>query len=120
MGDFIPAERLAQMLAKGGDAAAAQQAAAIENRNAIKSDNIGHRLLSKMGWKEGSGTGAAGNGITAPLKAGGTQDSMGLGAQKRGEVTVEDDAFEQYRKRMQEGYKHRPNPLGNPRKQYDS
>ena len=33
-------------------------------------------------------------------------------------VTADDDAFEQYRKRMMLGYKHRPNPLGNPRKSY--
>lgn len=33
-----------------------------------------------------------------------------------GEVTKDDDPFEAYRKRMQLGYKHRPNPLGNPRK----
>ena len=30
----------------------------------------------------------------------------------------DDDEYEAYRKRMQLGYKYRPNPLGNPRKQY--
>ena len=30
----------------------------------------------------------------------------------------DDDEFEAYRKRMMLGYKYRPNPLGNPRKQY--
>ena len=35
--------------------------------------------------------------------------------QDHGEVTAADDEFEIYRKRMMLGYKHRPNPLGNPR-----
>ena len=46
------------------------------------------------------------------------QDTLGLGAEVHGEVKETDDAFEQYRKRMMLGYKHRPNPLGNPRKAY--
>ena len=33
-------------------------AEAIEKKNAIQSDNIGHKLLSKMGWREGEGIGA--------------------------------------------------------------
>ena len=58
MSDFIPAEELARLLAKGGDHLAKAQAAALERRNQIQSDNIGHKLLSKMGWKEGEGIGA--------------------------------------------------------------
>ena len=55
----------------------------LEHRNAIRSDNIGHKLLSKMGWKEGQGVGAAGNGMTAPIQAGGMKgDNRGLGAQE--------------------------------------
>ena len=45
-------------------------------------------------------------------------DNLGLGAEAHGEVKEGDDAFEQYRKRMMLGYKHRPNPRGNPRKAY--
>jgi splicing factor 4 len=33
-------------------------------------------------------------------------------------MQVPEDPFEAYRLRMQLGYKHRPNPLGNPRKAY--
>jgi hypothetical protein len=55
----------------------------LEHRNAIQADNIGHKLLSKMGWKEGQGVGAAGNGMTAPIQAGGMKgDNRGLGAQE--------------------------------------
>lgn len=119
MSDFIPPEELAKLLAKGGDEAAKAAAEAMERKNAISSDNIGHKLLSKMGWKEGEAVGASKTGITAPVKAGGVkQDNLGLGAEVHGEVKEGDDAFEQYRKRMMLGYKHRPNPLGNPRKAY--
>lgn len=39
-------------------------------------------------------------------------------SQEHGAVEEGDDAYTLYRKRMQLGYKHRPNPLGNPRKSY--
>ncbi len=53
------------------------------------------------------------------MAASGTaNEKLGLGAAAHGEVTEGDDAFELYRKRMQLGYKNRPNPLGNPRKSY--
>ena len=44
-----------------GSLSALSQAAAeaLEKRNAITSDNIGHKLLSKMGWKEGEAVGAS-------------------------------------------------------------
>ena len=41
-----------------------------------------------------------------------------MGANETSEVKEEDDIYEQYKKRMMLGYKHRPNPLGNPRKAY--
>lgn len=117
MSDFIPPEELARLLAKGGDEAAKAAAIALEQKNAIQSDNIGHKLLSKMGWKEGQGLGK--DGITAPVAASSMrQDNLGLGAEAHGEVKEGDDPFEQYRKRMMLGYKYRPNPLGNPRKAY--
>lgn len=39
------------------------------------------------------------------------KDHLGVGAQAPGEVTPEDDIYEQYKKRMMLGYRHRPNPL---------
>jgi hypothetical protein len=36
-----------------------------------------------------------------------------------GDVQPEDDAFAQYRKRMQLAYRFRPNPNNNPRRSYD-
>lgn len=39
------------------------------------------------------------------------KDHLGVGAHAPGEVTPEDDIYEQYKKRMMLGYRHRPNPL---------
>lgn len=47
-----------------------------------------------------------------PIMAGDVKkDNLGVGAQNPGEVTPEDDIYEQYKKRMMLGYRHRPNPL---------
>eukprot|EP00879_Flechtneria_rotunda_P009876 GHRR01010328.1.p1 GENE.GHRR01010328.1~~GHRR01010328.1.p1 ORF type:complete len:422 (+),score=187.27 GHRR01010328.1:388-1653(+) len=122
MDDFIPKEELAKFMAQTGNKQLAQQ---VEAQSAIGADNIGHKLLQKMGWKEGQGIGAKEDGRTAPVAAAGAaaaagmkQDTLGLGAQAHGAVEESDDPFEQYRKRMMLGYKFRPNPLGNPRRPY--
>ncbi|KAL6749909.1 hypothetical protein V8C86DRAFT_3020239 [Haematococcus lacustris] len=117
MQDFIPPEELAKVLAKSGDTAAAQ---AVEAKTVIDSSNIGHKLLKKMGWSEGKGLGStqAATAITAPVQAASMkQDQQGLGAGSTSQAGAE-DPFESYRQRMMLGYKHRPNPLGNPRKSY--
>jgi splicing factor 4 len=82
----------------------------VESKSAIGADNIGHKLLQKMGWKEGKGVGAREDGNAAPVAAaaaaaGLKQDTLGLGAQAHGAVQESDDPFEQYRKRMMLGYK---------------
>lgn len=41
------------------------------------------------------------------------KNNLGVGAQEPGEVTSEDDIYEQYKKRMMLGYRYRPNPLVN-------
>lgn len=38
-------------------------------------------------------------------------NNLGVGAEHPGEVTPEDDIYEQYKKRMMLGYRYRPNPL---------
>lgn len=38
-------------------------------------------------------------------------NNLGVGANQPGEVTPEDDIYDQYKKRMMLGYKYRPNPL---------
>ncbi|KAK3132423.1 hypothetical protein QOZ80_6AG0521230 [Eleusine coracana subsp. coracana] len=72
-----------------------------------------------MGWREGEGLGSEKRGRADPIMAGDVKkDHLGVGAVKPGEVSAEDDIYEQYKKRMMLGYRYRPNPLNNPRKQY--
>ncbi|KAK4414433.1 SURP and G-patch domain-containing protein 1-like protein [Sesamum alatum] len=119
MGDYIPPEELEKFLATCNDAAARKAVKEYADKAKIQADNIGHRLLSKMGWKEGEGLGSSKSGIAAPIMAGDVKkDNLGVGAQAPGEVTPDDDIYEQYKKRMMLGYRYRPNPLNNPRKAY--
>lgn len=54
MGDYIPQEELDKFLASCNDVAAQKAAKEAADRAKIQADNVGHRLLSKMGWKEGT------------------------------------------------------------------
>ncbi|KAL6658829.1 hypothetical protein ACP70R_002869 [Stipagrostis hirtigluma subsp. patula] len=119
MGDFIPQEELEKFMARCNDAAAQKATKEAAEKAKIQADNIGHKLLSKMGWREGEGLGSERRGRADPIMAGGVkQDHLGVGAVQPGEVSAEDDIYEQYKKRMMLGYRYRPNPLNNPRKQY--
>ncbi|KAG6420221.1 hypothetical protein SASPL_116741 [Salvia splendens] len=112
MGDYIPPEELDKFLATCNDAAAQKVAKEYADRMKIQADNVGHRLLSKMGWKEGEGLGSSRSGIATPVMAGDVKkDNLGVGAHAPGEVAPDDDIYEQYKKRMMLGYRHRPNPL---------
>ncbi|XP_017981976.1 PREDICTED: SURP and G-patch domain-containing protein 1-like protein isoform X1 [Theobroma cacao] len=119
MGDYIPPEELEKFLAACNDAAAQKAARETAEKAKIQSDNVGHKLLSKMGWKEGEGLGGSRKGISDPIMAGDVKmNNLGVGAHHPGDVTAEDDIYEQYKKRMMLGYRYRPNPLNNPRKAY--
>ncbi|CAK9140362.1 unnamed protein product [Ilex paraguariensis] len=119
MGDYIPPEELEKFLATCNDVAAQKAAREAVERARIQADNVGHRLLSKMGWKEGEGLGSSRSGIADPIMAGNVKkNNLGVGAHEPGEVTPDDDIYEQYKKRMMLGYRYRPNPLNNPRKAY--
>ncbi|KAF3628119.1 SURP and G-patch domain-containing protein 1-like protein [Capsicum annuum] len=112
MGDYIPPEELAKFLSTCNDAAARKAAIEAAERSKIQADNIGHKLLSKMGWREGEGLGSSKSGIADPISAGSVKsNNLGVGANQPGEVTPEDDIYDQYKKRMMLGYKYRPNPL---------
>ncbi|KAJ7982183.1 SURP and G-patch domain-containing protein 1-like protein [Quillaja saponaria] len=119
MGDYIPPEELDKFLATCNDAAAQKAAKEAAEKAKIQADNVGHKLLSKMGWKEGEGLGSSRKGIADPIMAGSVKiNNLGVGAHQPGEVTPEDDIYDQYKKRMMLGYRFRPNPLNNPRKAY--
>lgn len=53
MGDYIPLEELNKFMSSCNDVAAQKAAQEAADRAKIQADNIGHKLLSKMGWKEG-------------------------------------------------------------------
>jgi splicing factor 4 len=102
--------------------AAREIAARIGSR---ENPNKGADLMKQMGWSEGQGLGAAGGGAVDPVSAAATGggglgfgDKAGLGVADPSAPSDKDDPFQQYKKRMMLGYKHRPNPLGNPRKDY--
>ena len=119
MGDYIPQADMDRFLAKQGDPAAQARLKAQELADRIGGDNKGHQMMQKMGWSDGAGLGASQSGMAAPISAGEVkQDNLGVGAANTHEVSEGDDIYEAYKKRMMLGYKHRPNPLGNPRKQY--
>ena len=54
MGDYIPPEELEKFLTSCNDVAARKAAKEAAEKAKIQADNIGHKLLSKMGWKEGT------------------------------------------------------------------
>lgn len=53
MGDYIPLEVLEKFMVSCDDASAQKVAKEAAEKTKIQADNVGHRLLSKMGWKEG-------------------------------------------------------------------
>ena len=86
-------------------------------------------MLRNAGWTEGNALGSGGSGsgegskggLTAPINmssALNTASGAGVGVLPGHVVEQGDDAFEQYRKRMQLAYRFRPNPLNNPRRDY--
>ena len=53
MGDFIPPEELEKFMTRCNDAEAQKATKEAAEKAKIQADNIGHKLLSKMGWREG-------------------------------------------------------------------
>ena len=49
-------------------------------KQGLGADNVGNKLLQKMGWNEGQGLGKSQQGIVDPLMASRRQQGAGLGA----------------------------------------
>ncbi|KAK3822571.1 MAG: hypothetical protein J3R72DRAFT_459020 [Linnemannia gamsii] len=63
----------------GGSMAAPHGTVVGASASAISVENLGHRMLSKMGWMPGVGLGASGGGITQPIEAIVRAKNRGLG-----------------------------------------
>ncbi|CAM9443542.1 unnamed protein product [Ectocarpus sp. 8 AP-2014] len=67
-------------------------------------ENIGHNLLKKMGWSEGTGLGSSRSGMVEPISGSGqaSMDKSGIGggdgSAKKKTDAAEQDAFEAYRR----------------------
>lgn len=120
IGDFLPPEELEKFmetfkaLKEGRDPDYSEY-----KEFKLTVENLGFRMLMKMGWKEGEGLGSEGQGIKAPVNKGVTaMNGAGFGVERPAELTKQDDEYDAYRKRMMLAYRFRPNPLNNPRRPY--
>ncbi|XP_013140523.1 PREDICTED: arginine-glutamic acid dipeptide repeats protein-like [Papilio polytes] len=120
IGDFLPPEELRKFMEKYSAIKSGKEPDLSDYKEfKLKEDNIGFKMLQKLGWNEGQGLGAEGGGIVEPInKAPQPVANLGLGAAAAEVVNSEDDEFDAYRKRMMLAYRFRPNPLNNPRRPY--
>ncbi|XP_074038988.1 uncharacterized protein isoform X2 [Leptinotarsa decemlineata] len=118
IGDFLPPEELKRFMEKSTAVKEGRQPNFSDYKDfKIKEDNIGFKMLQKLGWSEGEGLGSAGTGIVEPVnKAAPREHTQGLGLNE--EHVDNEDEYESYRKRMMLAYRFRPNPLNNPRRPY--
>ncbi|KAG5892651.1 hypothetical protein JTB14_025445 [Gonioctena quinquepunctata] len=118
IGDFLPPEELKRFMEKSSAVKEGRQPNFSDYKEfKIKEDNIGFKMLQKLGWSEGEGLGTGGSGIVEPVnKAAHREHTQGLGLNQEHEL--DEDEYESYRKRMMLAYRFRPNPLNNPRRPY--
>ncbi|XP_063909039.1 arginine-glutamic acid dipeptide repeats protein-like isoform X2 [Zophobas morio] len=117
IGDFLPPEELKRFLEKSNLTKERLPNNSDYKDFKIKEDNIGFKMLQKLGWSQGQGLGSNGAGIVEPInKAAAREQNQGLGLGETDED--KEDEYEAYRKRMMLAYRFRPNPLNNPRRPY--
>ncbi|GFO05268.1 surp and g-patch domain-containing protein 1-like protein [Plakobranchus ocellatus] len=120
LGDFLPPEELEKFLETFKALKEGREPDYSDYKEfQLTCENMGYQMLVKLGWTEGAGLGAQGQGITKPVNKGNTSvEGRGFGIEKPAELTKEDDEYDAYRKRMMLAYRFRPNPLNNPRRPY--
>ncbi|XP_044756831.1 arginine-glutamic acid dipeptide repeats protein-like [Coccinella septempunctata] len=119
IGDFLPPEEFKRFMEKSSAGKDGKQLNFSDYKEfKIKEDNIGFKMLQKLGWTEGTGLGSEGKGIVEPVNKAVSRDlNQGLGMNSE-DFNDDDDEYESYRKRMMLAYRFRPNPLNNPRRPY--
>lgn len=70
----------------------------------IGDDNVGNQMLRKMGWREGSGLGAQGGGIVAPVLAQSGGGGGGIGAARLSGSAMASSYASQVRERASQRY----------------
>lgn len=112
IGDFLPPEEFKRFMEKSTAIKEGRQPNFSDYKEfKIKEDNIGFKMLQKLGWAEGQGLGQNNAGIVEPINKGAPRENtQGLGL-NLSEATADEDEYESYRKRMMLAYRFRPNPL---------
>lgn len=68
IGDFLPPEELKRFMEKSSAAKEGRQPNISDYKDfKLKEDNIGFKMLQKLGWSEGQGLGSKGSGIVEPV-----------------------------------------------------
>lgn len=68
IGDFLPPEELQKFMEKSNAAKEGRQPSLSDYKEfKLKEDNIGFKMLQKLGWSEGQGLGSNGGGIVEPV-----------------------------------------------------
>ncbi|EEB16027.1 arginine/serine rich splicing factor sf4/14, putative [Pediculus humanus corporis] len=120
IGDFLPPEELERFMERYNAVKEGREPDLSDYKEfKLKEDNVGYKLLQKMGWNEGQGLGQNGSGITLPVnKAVTRHENQGLGVERHDGLEPGDDEYDAYRKRMMLAYRFRPNPLVGKEKKY--
>lgn len=68
IGDFLPPDELKKFMEKYSAAKEGRQPNLSDYKEfKLKEDNIGFKMLQKLGWQEGQGLGSEGTGIVEPI-----------------------------------------------------
>lgn len=124
IGDYLPNEELDKFKRASVDGLQYGHQPHHGQNSGLQGQNRGHALLRKLGWNEGQGLGRNAQGMQIPVaeRMRKRETNAGVGgrdgARKPWDPEQGDDQFDLYKKKMMLSYRYRPNPLGNPRKDY--